>query len=544
MKMYNVILVDDEPIIRKYFLSFVNWDLLGCTVVYEAGNGIAAKEYIEKHPNDVHIAIVDIRMPGMDGIELSKYICENHPGIKTIVLTAYADFSYAQSAIKYNAVDFIIKTNPDEKLQEAITKAKRLIDEQKVKEEQLNSLKSKINKNLSEIREKFFRDVINNVILNTSDMEKKVSELHIRLDNFFVVAYEIRRDTSPGDSEKQTRFIYAVKNFISLAFKDYRQSTVIMDKNLFFSVISFKDESPSKCLQAIIITSNEILSMADGYMKFDLSIGVSSMHRSIHSLSSACNEALESMESNFYSINTVSIFTPKLDSHSVSRTQQTYGTIDDIINFIQQGSTDIAIETLSRLLDDYKTNQEPIEQVKLSSIFLCSLCFRLLTNSGLNMPSVLESETDIYRQIQDCKYIRNLSDILFKVINNVGQLISMSSRSNNYLVIAVNRCLNEKFNQNINLQTIADQIHVNSNYLSKVYKKETGESVGDALNRLRMEKAKKLLRSTSDKIFKIALDVGIDDASYFTHIFTKYTGLSPKDYRLQNTGTGGKNPLY
>jgi two-component system, response regulator YesN len=79
---------------------------------------------------------------------------------------------------------------------------------------------------------------------------------------------------------------------------------------------------------------------------------------------------------------------------------------------------------------------------------------------------------------------------------------------------------------------MADPIHINSSYLSCFYKRVTGESIIDAINKYRIEQAKKLLRNPASKVFEVGEAVGIETPAYFTHVFTKYTGMSPKEYKL------------
>ena len=145
--MYKVMIVDDEPIIKQGLLCFVNWESLDCEVICDAQNGIDAIEKLALH--SVDIVLTDVKMPGMNGLELSKFIYENYPSVKVIILTAFSDFSYAQTAIKYNVLDFVIKTNPTEKIPDAIIKAKTLIAQEKEKEEKLKLMEQKANMRLS-----------------------------------------------------------------------------------------------------------------------------------------------------------------------------------------------------------------------------------------------------------------------------------------------------------------------------------------------------------------------------------------------------------
>lgn len=124
---YKVILADDEPIMRKALQTLIDWEKLDCEIVCVAENGYEVLEFLKENRAD--IMITDIKMPGADGIEILKYIWENKLHTKAILLTAYADFSYAQSAITYNVMEYVIKTGTFEHLVKAVEKCKKILKE-------------------------------------------------------------------------------------------------------------------------------------------------------------------------------------------------------------------------------------------------------------------------------------------------------------------------------------------------------------------------------------------------------------------------------
>ncbi|PYG88249.1 two-component system response regulator YesN [Ruminiclostridium sufflavum DSM 19573] len=530
--MYKVIIVDDEPVIRKGMLSFINWEAMNCIVVFEAGNGADTIEYLRKSSAD--IIITDIRMPGIDGIVLSRYIHENYPEIKIIILTAYADFSYAQQAIRYNVIDFVVKTNPFETIPEAIRKAQQVIENEKCKEKELKLLEDKINCSFTEICDNFIKDIINGIIINHDLISDKAEELNININNFFLVVYEINNaseDNINATLEEQNKFVFSIKNFLSMAFKDYHHYTAVMNKNLLITIVSFNNNASSKYMQSLLITCNEILSTAEGFMKFTLNIGISNIHKYIYELSPAYLEATEALSESFYTDNHVSVYMQKNSIH-IRNKINIHKYADNIINSIQNGNHDDAFHLLHELFREYRKNKEPIENVKVSSMLICSQCFRILANYNLNnKEGSVADETNIYRQIQSSKSINGVSKIICNVIRSSSFIIASNQKQYNYLVIQVNEYINKNYNINISLQSIADYVHVNSSYLSRLYKKKTGESIVDAINKHRIEISKKLLKNTTNKIFEIALSVGIEDPAYFTHVFTKYVGMSPKEYK-------------
>ncbi len=124
---YKVMLADDEPIMRKALQSLINWNSIDCEVVFVAENGKEVLNSLEEMRPD--ILITDIKMPGADGIEIAKYIWEKKLPTKVILLTAYADFSYAQSAIRYDVEEYVTKTGAFDELLRAVERCKLLLKE-------------------------------------------------------------------------------------------------------------------------------------------------------------------------------------------------------------------------------------------------------------------------------------------------------------------------------------------------------------------------------------------------------------------------------
>lgn len=535
-------IVDDEAVIRKGLQCFINWPAMDCHLVCEANNGIEAIECLKNNPID--IVVSDIRMPGLDGLELSKYIHTHYPSIKVIILTAFADFSYAQAAIKYNVVDFIIKTNPTEKLPEAIRKAKELILQEKEKEHQLKLLESRIKENTSEIREKLVKDIINGIIFPPEQIGKRLAENGIQLENYFVIVFELSEPSFDVNesSEAHNRFILSVKNFLELAFKNYSHYSFVMSKNILFTLVSFRGGNASVFTQMLLVTCNEVLAMLDSFMKFTISIGISGMHKNPAEITQAYNEALEASSANFYNSNNVSVYVSSEGKSKKGLNAQMHKHNDAIVSHIQAGNLNAALDGINKLFQIYRESKEPIEQIKVSSMLLCSLCFRLLANLNLNVDRLNLNEADIYKQIQHCKSIQSLLSLLLSVIKSVSTLISENRKQYSLIVREVHQYLHENYNKDINLQTIADHVHVNSSYLSRLFKKETEMSIIDTLNKIRIEKAKQLLLDPRNKIFEVASEVGIDDPTYFTHVFVKYVGMSPKEYRDTSGGNDMQSP--
>jgi len=110
--MWNLLVVEDEPIVRMGLRSMVDWESYGVSWKAEASNGEEALKILEKE--DIHILMTDIRMPGLDGLQLSKLVKKHHPEVQVIILSSYDDFSFVKEALRIGAADYLHKPTMDE----------------------------------------------------------------------------------------------------------------------------------------------------------------------------------------------------------------------------------------------------------------------------------------------------------------------------------------------------------------------------------------------------------------------------------------------
>ena len=111
--MYKVLIVDDEEIIRQGLRILIDWESIGLKLVAEATNGLEALECIEKYKP--HILVTDVKMPGMNGIELIKTLHEKKVNIKTVIISGYSDFDFVKEALKYGVSDYVLKPISEER---------------------------------------------------------------------------------------------------------------------------------------------------------------------------------------------------------------------------------------------------------------------------------------------------------------------------------------------------------------------------------------------------------------------------------------------
>ena len=161
--MYKVLLVDDEALTREAISENIPWGKLGFELVASCENGRDAMEVIRQKKPD--LVLTDICMPYVDGIELAKYIFENCPDTKTIIISGYDEFEYAKQAVRYQVMEYILKPITPSELTEVLLKAKARLDEARTERTTLKKLKGAYQSNRPLLRGRF----LNSCLLYTSD---------------------------------------------------------------------------------------------------------------------------------------------------------------------------------------------------------------------------------------------------------------------------------------------------------------------------------------------------------------------------------------
>lgn len=521
--MFRVLVVDDEEMIRQGFVRFVDWAALDCTVVAQAENGLAAREYLENHPVD--ILITDIRMPELDGIQLAKYAAENLPYTRVIILTAYADFSYAQTAIQYGVVDFVLKTNALSRIARPVEKAKQQILQMREKEEQLQQLATQVNQKQDALFEKVICDALADMAEFSSCQglyqdAPVFREYHLLLFKLYLPAQH------QDDPAQYRRVLRSLRELLGLAFPENGSRAVLVKPR---QLVVLVPAGPS--LAALSASCKNVLTAMQNFTSATLNIGISCRHTGISELSMAYREAMEaSLAASDH--NNINLYSARRSAEAVSDSGM-LAEADEMINSIlmhcRHCDEKQAQESLASLFGFYKNRRLALEQIRTSCSILCSLCLRLLMSSqSSRMP---DDNGSWFTRIHEAGLISELQEIMKSFLSDTIHALGSRFQYSNPLIQEIDRYLRQNYTQNVTLPMLAEAVHANGSYLSRIYKKETGCSVIDTLNQLRIEHAKELLKNPSNRIFEVAIAVGIDNPTYFTHVFTKHTGISPAKYR-------------
>ena len=558
--MIKVFLVEDEYAIREGIKKSVNWEANGFELVGEAGDGEMAYPKIVKTKPD--ILITDIRMPFMDGLELAKLVKNEMPKIKIVVLSGYDDFNYAKQAISIGVEEYILKPVSGENLINQL----KTIAESIQNERQDDELREKYLRDREEIRileqQKFIHDMIDGR-LSVKDSLAQGKELGIDITAAYytVILMQVfpknaksgEVDEYSGVSEEiysRIKEIYADVEHVYLyeqvgdvlCFLEKADSQEEMETNVNKEIGDIKALMANYTDRLFYISVGKPVErlrdvnasykdasrkFAERFMCDDSYVfygeNASQRERIRETIKAEKNAGIEDINNN----SDIS----KLDINNVDIRMISQKTI---YNFLKSGT----ISEVDDLVEEYfdSMGKEAVESILLRQYVLVESMLStvaFLENLGIskeNISGILGEYSDPVRFVESTDtaraYIKGLLRLAIDYRNQ------MSDKKYTEIIEKAKKYIQENYqNEDMSLLSVASNVNVSSNHFSAVFRKETGETFIDYLTTVRMEKAKDLLACTSMKTSEVGFEVGYRDPHYFSYIFKKTQGMTPKDYR-------------
>lgn len=528
--MLKVFIVEDECLVREGIRDNIGWKENGFEFVGEAEDGEMALPLIRKTKPD--LLITDIKMPFMDGLELSRIVSKEMPETKIIILSGYDDFEYAREAIKLHVDQYLLKPITRAALEEALLQIKAKIEkEREQKNYDLQYLHELQNYEQYEMR-KFFEEITAGT-LKVGEIYQAAEKLGVNIDAgcynlvlFVLQPQAMTVEYSDVAAQFQDRLFESfIDDEAYLLFRCNLTTFAILVKGEPADI----KEITQKCI-ADISGQCESLSNLDWYVAEGTPV------ERLSALPKCYNDAngrisLRHIYPTEHVFGIGSEIASNVNEDISSLDNLDVEKIDSMItrNFLQTG-LDSEIE---RFVENYLRNLgSATESLLFRQYILLSARFNaaiVAKSFGENQDAFLKSLPELTAAAEP----EDASKYLVAVFRRVIEIRDAESKSryNSILKNAISYIDEHFADEDISLNTVAKTVNVSANYFSAVFSQETGETFIEYLTKKRMEKAKQLLRQTSMRSGEIAFTVGYSDPRYFSFIFRKNVGCTPRDYR-------------
>ena len=531
--MKKLLIADDEPLVQIGIKSMLNWADYGIEICGTAVNGQNALEMIEEYSPE--IVISDIRMPIMNGLELAKASRETYGRIPLFIfLTSYEEFQLIKEAMSYEAIDYLIKLELNaDALSEAVKKALSRLDTLQVSMEYKESGRPL----LQSYYEKFFMRLIHNLFDSEEQFLLQSKDLKLDFDEkcYFAAFCEIREDGHKDMDYTKLMNLYnstlqMAKEIICKHLPAYVFSLDMKHFAVVFHLPGTDDFKESVVSQCFIHTAE----MVNNYFNVTLYTGVGTPVSHPLKISESYQEArqafVRSSEAEPAVIFTVSDTASMRNAFNISVFKS------EITKAFNEFDTDVLYKTLTEIIELFESHPMRFSQAADGACNILYLALSLLPDGETNMAEIFSSYRDGYRSIYRFTSVTQVSEWMVTFRDGLCEVLRSKRKTYKAHVITnVQKYINNHITEKLSLNEVAGIFGLSPNYLSILFKKNCQLGFSEYIAQAKINKAKSLLLEQDMKIYEAADQLGFESAFYFSKVFKKVTGLSPREFIQQNT---------
>ncbi|WP_094550655.1 response regulator transcription factor [Petroclostridium xylanilyticum] len=531
--MYNVVIVEDDALVRTYLRSLIDWSSYNLKLIAEKENGMEAKEFIENNPAD--IIITDISMPIMNGVELIKYIADSGKIIKVIALSCYSDYDFVREALKCGAFDYILKQNlTKDSFISILEKAKKSLDEERQHAKYRQNYNNADASNL-------LKNIMSNIIINEDEIIQHYPNYRylFKDDNkYYVIIFKFDDYISIEKSicSDELKFIYSsVIETIAGFIKEIVSGIIgLTHNNEFTLLLSFDaDEDMSITHKKICNIVEKICDYIEKNTPYTFSAGISNVCGKFSHIYKAYGSTKSMLEG--YML----LYKNKIHFLKNQKLRQNCMlTLEDeknLLGIVIEGDIDKA----EKLIDNYISRLEAsfihFNNLKIFILDLLNLVIKIAIKCEVEFRQLFDSDFNPYEEIEAKHNIHEIKRWFFSIVKKIIELNNEKNISHRTDIIKAIEYIESHYSEDISLKDISDYVNISPNYFSMVFKKETGVSFSNYLLNVRLEKSKELLRKGNIRIYEIAYSVGFNNDQYFNRVFKDKYGITPLMYRKQKS---------
>ncbi|WP_054027919.1 AraC family transcriptional regulator [Bacillus sp. FJAT-28004] len=445
--MYRLLIADDEALEREGLELIVERMLPNTFQIIHAENGRVAIEMAEEYRP--HIVLMDVNMPGIQGLEAIREIKLTLPDAKFVMVTAYDYFAYAKEALSLGVKEYLVKPAKREQVVHTLQQLIQELELEKRKRSDELELRQKVSQLMplaeNELAMMFMVDNVTN-----TDIEQLSEWLSFPLGQGCAIVIAFPEQVKTNHKQK----IYdTIRSFVKTTIKNSIVSSFI-DRHMAIFINHDEAFVDADWKAAGTALGEELSTIAERQLEADILVGIGKTRSGVEGLRKSYFEAV--FASNYY---------------------EQCGKICHFDELIHG-----AVPSLDRV------NKQPENMEAIPEAYVLSAMQRIREQREKQTQTVLDR---------------------------------------------AQRFIQSKYTEDLSLEEVADSVHLNPHYFSKIFKQQVGTTFIDYVTALRIDKAKALMATGQLSLKEVCFEVGYNDPNYFSRVFKKVTGVTPSDYRGQ-----------
>ena len=535
----KMLIVDDEKIIRMGIANGHDWQAEGFEQVFTAEDGEQALEIAAREKPD--IVITDIRMVNMSGLDLARSLSERGYKTKVIIISGYGEFEYAQEAIRYGVVEYLLKPARIENILNAVRKARKIIEEEREREKKLRKFEKHLETNRSLIRNTRLSDLVMGNVTEPEEFREICSMFDIDLlgNSFAVGIFSIDCVENVGcwhGQEDYELIQYGILNILNELVQKFYHGIVFEDRSRqIVMIINFAgngDEAGRK---------EEIAEFAETCRKsielnliITTTIGIGRCYAGFQALNQSYQEASKAVKYKVLIGKNSIVHIDDVEHMQRDIAYYPSDTEEKLLAAIETGD----LKACEKYLEEFgegiaKMDMESFPYIKSNCIgLLYVLSYKFAELKVVEEQQRLKKRKEWVDKLERAETLQDIrqymTDIIYHEMNIIFEKRHLGSRG---VITIAQKYVKEHLDGDTTLKRVAGMIHMSPNYFTYLFKQETGENFSEYVSRLKIEKAKALLKNKDLKTYEVAEKLGFQDSRYFSQFFKRYMQMTPSEYR-------------
>lgn len=540
--MFQVLLVDDEPLARNNLWTLVDLRKHGFEICGEAHNGVMALSMIEQ--SSPHIAIIDVNMPEMNGVELNRTIKERYPAIKTIMLSSFDDYDYVRDCLKNGSIDYLLKHRLDgATLISMLNKAVMELGKEDRMLEDRNAQKAMAERMNPVLIRGYIADLVRGTPESTQVLEAfaRKNGSYPQAVSFAAASLQIVSFLllTQSYSDVQTnRLVQQAVEIMQQSLGDIEERTAAyLENGRLVVIFAFKERSEHAAASEADRMMSKLRHTLELFLNLKCVYAVGHICRSLSQLGASYGSAERALDSS-------SVAEPS--GQATGWGGGIYGQ-RVTLTIEEQKQLFLSIEMLDkegvhRLIASVfeSIREQPVHSHSVQMIIgeLLHIGDKALKKWMSQVDSVLaglpeRGELGKLGSVREMEqWLQAFYSSLLSLLKERHALGPYSRHVSQAIVFIL-----EKYSGSATLELAAGAIGLNPSYLSRIFKEETQSTFSEYLNRVRIDTARKLLESGQYSIKQISSQAGFSSYNYFFRVFKEMTGVTPQAY-LNGLGSG------
>lgn len=525
--MLSILIADDDYLVRKGIQKTIDWQVHGFIFVGEAGSCSEAFRIFQETQPD--IVITDIRMGRGNGLDLVDKIQELAPQTEFIIISGYKEFEYAKRALESGTVAYLLKPIQNDELLSAMLQAKEKLE----KTHKMQQLES----HLPYLKNSFLKDLLLNRNPNITKQQLEIAFHGMPLDSYHaaLVALDRAQTFTPNEVSVTHGLLLSAIDYTA---ELYHFSLHRENLNAYSCILIIpcpQEWEETSALHFLSALQEQFSTLSE----YTFSAGISRLHQGPSALAVAYREASSALKQKVLTGNGSIIDFNKLPKVSSSPVSISTQSIENIVRCIKKVDHYGAFQIIDTFFGDIlKLKNVSTENIQTLVAEMLVMVLRSVFKNPSAIKTVFGHNLSPFWEVQKYETIEEIMQWTREIINKIFEdpNIYLECSYHPEIQQAVASIM-QNYDKPLTVESIANNLLISPYYLMHLFKKETGKTFNAYLTEYRIKIAEELILSKKYKIYEISSMVGYKDPNYFSQIFKKFTGYTPKNYITDKGGT-------